>query len=229
MKRTYNARTPAKRTKQQTTNKRVAKYGVPRTIKTFNNQAFPATLQNKVKYCDIKRMSFTGGFATERISANGLFDPDISIGGHQPMYFDQLMTIYNHYTVLKSKITCRSIGRGGNATPFACCFTIVVDDDNTLTIPTPAYPMERKDARWTEWSGGGEMFLQNWFDAAKTFGRGVMSNDNLRGNSSSNPLEQSVYHLIAFDPNLSDVDAVDLAFEVEYDVVWSELASISSS
>jgi len=37
-------------------------------------------------------------------SANGLYDPDITSTGHQPMGFDQLMTFFQHYTVLNSSI-----------------------------------------------------------------------------------------------------------------------------
>lgn len=39
--------------------------------------------------------------------ANGLYDPDYSGVGHQPMYFDQIRSVYHDYVVLSSKITCR--------------------------------------------------------------------------------------------------------------------------
>jgi len=38
-------------------------------------------------------------------SMNGLFDPEIPIGGHQPMGFDQAMAFYDHYTVVRSSVT----------------------------------------------------------------------------------------------------------------------------
>ncbi len=37
--------------------------------------------------------------------ANSCFDPDLSGGGHQPLGFDQMMLLYNKYTVLHSNIT----------------------------------------------------------------------------------------------------------------------------
>ena len=35
---------------------------------------------------------------------NCLYDPYLSVGGTQPLYFDQLAAIYSHYTVMKSRI-----------------------------------------------------------------------------------------------------------------------------
>lgn len=36
---------------------------------------------------------------------NGLFDPDVQVGGQQPMGFDQWAALYRHYRVIGSKIT----------------------------------------------------------------------------------------------------------------------------
>ena len=36
--------------------------------------------------------------------ANDLYDPDYSVGGHQPLGFDQLATLYDHFVVVGSKI-----------------------------------------------------------------------------------------------------------------------------
>lgn len=43
----------------------------------------------------------TAGYA---YSTNGLYDPNITGAGHQPMGFDQLMLIYERYTVIHAKI-----------------------------------------------------------------------------------------------------------------------------
>lgn len=40
-----------------------------------------------------------------QFSSNGLFDPDITGTGHQPMYFDNYSAVYKRYRVVKSAIT----------------------------------------------------------------------------------------------------------------------------
>ena len=43
-----------------------------------------------------------------QFSLNGLYDPDIAVGGHQPLLFDQLMAIYDRYQVAEARVTFTS-------------------------------------------------------------------------------------------------------------------------
>lgn len=43
-----------------------------------------------------------GAIMEKQFRANDLYDPDYSVGGHQPFGFDQLMAQYCHFTVLYS-------------------------------------------------------------------------------------------------------------------------------
>lgn len=36
---------------------------------------------------------------------NGLYDPEVAVGGHQPRMFDQMCLFYQSYLVLGSKIS----------------------------------------------------------------------------------------------------------------------------
>jgi len=68
-------------------------------------------------------------------AANGLFDPNIQVGGHQPLGFDQWALYYNHYVVLGSKITVRFILNNAvqatNYTPILC--GVKLQDDTAAT------------------------------------------------------------------------------------------------
>jgi hypothetical protein len=45
----------------------------------------------------------SGGLASKQFYLNGLYDPEVAVGGHQPRGFDQLMAAYGRYTVVGAK------------------------------------------------------------------------------------------------------------------------------
>jgi len=48
-----------------------------------------------------------GGLVVSSVWAlNGLYDPDVAVGGHQPTGFDQYMAMYENYFVSNCKIVC---------------------------------------------------------------------------------------------------------------------------
>lgn len=60
----------------------------------------------KLQYTHIAALSniAVGTIFEKQFRANDLYDPDYSVGGHQPFGFDQLIAQYYHFTVLYS--TC---------------------------------------------------------------------------------------------------------------------------
>lgn len=67
---------------------------------------FPNSIITTLRYCDFYGLtSTTGGSTAQVFRANGIFDPDYTGAGHQPMYRDNWANIYDYYTVLGSKIT----------------------------------------------------------------------------------------------------------------------------
>lgn len=59
-----------------------------------------------LRYCEqINITSTAGALATNVFRANGVFDPNHTGIGHQPMGFDQWAGLFNHYIVVGSKIS----------------------------------------------------------------------------------------------------------------------------
>ena len=78
-------------------NKRVS---VPR-----DKLAFPQQLKTKLRYVVRKEFDLTSGnIVTGTMRANDLFDPEYVLGGHQPRGFDEMMAVYQTFTVTGS--TC---------------------------------------------------------------------------------------------------------------------------
>lgn len=66
---------------------------------------FPNSITTKLRYCsNYSYTSTTGAVAPYILRANGIFDPDYSNVGHQPLYRDTYAGIYDYYVVLGSKI-----------------------------------------------------------------------------------------------------------------------------
>jgi len=66
---------------------------------------FPEKHRVHLRYVDFVQMvSPLGVMAKFSYFTNGLFDPQVSVGGHQPMGWDQAIAYYNFAVVLGSKI-----------------------------------------------------------------------------------------------------------------------------
>jgi len=72
---------------------------------------FPPKFKKRLVYSEtsLTVASTSGSSNSYFFSANGLFDPNTTGTGHQPMGFDQMMLMYEQYTVFASKITVEFI------------------------------------------------------------------------------------------------------------------------
>lgn len=66
---------------------------------------FPNEVFVRLKYHDGFNLSAAAGSSFHAIRGNGMFDPDFSLGGHQPRGFDQYADIYQNYMVYASKVS----------------------------------------------------------------------------------------------------------------------------
>lgn len=191
----------------------------------FGLQAFPKQLFNTVKYSELVSVTQAVGVGTYKWSANGLYDPNITSTGSQPLYFDQLMTIYDHYTVLKSKIKLTCASPNGSLIQYV----LYVDDDST-TYTNASTALQFPGAVGKFGNTISQPFvLYNYFDAAKMFGPNPQAQDSLQGNATTMPSEQSVYTLVIYDTTLTSTTNVSVMVEIEYQVVWDELATVAAS
>lgn len=67
---------------------------------------------------------------------NGLFDPQVSLGGHQPMGFDQIGLYYGYVTVTGAKITTKWTVNDSSLSVPVMVGTYGPFESGTPTIPT---------------------------------------------------------------------------------------------
>jgi len=197
------------------------------TVVRIGRQTFPLQLGNTMKYCSEIQLTTSGaGISNYLFSTNGMYDPDITGTGTQPLYFDQLMAIYNHYNVVRSRIKVTPT----SATAYPVMCVVYVDDDTTTgtTADTPL-ALQRPGARrsWLGSSIGKDPTVYHNWDAVKHFGGNVQSNDDLQGNAGANPVEQ-MYYVCHFKTDTVST-TVNFWVEIEYDVIWDELKSMTAS
>lgn len=232
MKRTSAISGPAKTTKKTRTTvvkkKTLPRYNYVPTKVYLGKQPLPLQLFNTVKYAESVVVTLIGGFNSYLFSCNSLFDPNRTGTGHQPMYFDQLIALYDHYTVLRSRIKFSPLPGGLFDTPFAA--TVYQDDDATVAT-TFTQALEQKSAckakTWIPQAGPNPTLYSSW-DAAKTFGPNPQAQDSLQGDATASPTEQTFYTLCIQDLGSSN-NTISLLVEVEYDTVWDELKTQAQS
>jgi len=191
---------------------------------------FPKRMVITHKYTEVLAMgASSGAFTKYQFSCNGMYDPNISGTGHQPMYFDQMAALYNHYTVIGSKINIKFTPSIANQEGmYVGCY---LDDDTTTTNVTDISAVsEQTTGKITvipPSSTDTRHFTRKW-SAKKTFGGSVLGNDLLQGNAAGNPSEQTYYTFAIQGFGANSVYATAF-IEYTFIAVWDELRNVSQS
>lgn len=161
-----------------------------------------------------------GGYV---FTANGLYDPNITGVGHQPMGFDQMMLFYEHYTVTKAKIT---VNFYNNDVDDSVVVGILIAPD--ATIETNASKINENGLCVRKWlsylanNDGNKCSLTMTANIAKINGKRILNEDDYRGDAAANPQEQSYFHLFAYNQVTTNAPNVFFEVLIEYIAEFSE-------
>lgn len=161
----------------------------------------------------------------------GLYDCNYTGAGHQPMGYDEYMSIYHHYTVIGAKCTAYFKNTDTNSEQFAGVSLTATPDAKIV----PTQLMENGMGKWVHLgpSGeGAEMGSVTVPVSTKRFfaHRSIMTGSQFKGSTSANPAEDA-YFLIWAGPNKTSVDAgaVNVTVVLEFVVVFHEPRYLSQS
>ncbi len=191
---------------------------------------FPKQVKMTHKYRQLVTLtSPSGNLASQAFRANGMFDPDYNLGSHQPMFFDQIGALYNHYTVIGSKLTANIGGWTSNIVPMTV--GLCIDDDATLNGNIDAILESGKCKKLMTQANSQNptMILSMGWSAKNTFGGEPMSIQKLQGTPVSDPAEGSYFVLFTQSNDLVSSQSLFIDVEIEYIAQWTELKSIGSS
>jgi hypothetical protein len=186
----------------------------------------------KMRYCDTVTINpgIGGTPATHIFSANGIYDPDITAIGHQPIGFDQWMNFYDHYTVVGAKINVNFTNHN-TGDSYVC--GVHLDDD--VTVIGNANSLREQKSNYTYLNRAGESSsmrqLSQKCSVKKYLGKSnLVDSDECKGTTSANPAEQVYFHVwCAPLDGTSDEGDLRCNVQIDYLVLLTEPKNLSES
>lgn len=173
------------------------------------------------------------------IRANSLYDPDHSGVGHQPRGFDELAAIYDHYTVIGSKIKVsfeNDVDNVNSAGQY--CFLMLQDTNNTPTSLVDILEESDKNKmayKQRNTTSSRNVVLTKKYSPYKMFGipkkDSLINNPNLNAQTGSNPVEDAIYTFGVACSRTTSTDPAPVVcrVEVEYIALFTEKRPMNSS
>lgn len=217
--------------KKKTTKKPKNKKAVVNRSTAVMGMGFPKKLQFTHKYTERVTVTSTSGVMANYLWAcNGLFDPNTSGVGHQPMYFDQMKVLYDHYCVIGSKIKLTVMPNFEVTSPIA--FGVFINDDGTTT-GTNFQTLDEQNTgkiKYLTFNNSDPQVITATWSAKKYFGgSGVLSNNSLQGDSNNNPDELSYFNFFLQNVDMTNTSSAYVVAEIEYITIWKEIKDIDAS
>lgn len=232
----YGTYTPGKLTVSKSAPTKKARFVTKKKVRSttssvvrIGRQPFPKILYNTLSYAVKVAMAVTAGSGGYVISANGLFKPDPLTSTAQPLYFDQLTAVYDHYAVVGSRCKFTPL----SASNLNVVYAAFVDDDSTIPAPSAT------NVSMLTRPGSKSSFVGNFatdrphpvmcsYNQKSWFGGDLLASGDQQGTSAANPTE-TVFHVFQYFDIAVGSYNLDLIIQVEYDVVWDELFTVAQS
>jgi len=203
---------------------------VPRNLTMVDlGKGFPKQLKLTHRYTVNNSWTSTlGALDIEHYACNGMYDPTAAAGGGQPMFFDQVGDIYNHYVVTNAKITIKVSGAATNSLP--AVFGIYINDDTGANPSTARGCIEQSQAVWKLIGPGAQdqVVISKTWNASETFGN-PLAQDELQGTTSANPTELAYFSCFFQTADVATTSVLYGFVEIEYTAVWRELIDMVQS
>lgn len=189
---------------------------------------FPDTLYTKLRYFEEIRIDVSSGaLNTYLFRTNSIYDPNYTGTGHQPLYRDELAAIYDHYSVVASKIKVRFVN--SSSSPFNVYLGIDDDTSATVTSYTLAEQNHTKGDALTPLTGSKSYTVLKSYWGSKAI---LATDPNLDSGTKtpmgSDPTEESFFVIGANTPD-GTTNTIRGTIEIIYSVQLSELRTPTQS
>lgn len=160
-------------------------------------------------------------------SANGAFDPYVALGGNSPAHWNLYASMFNHYTVLGSKMRVRFFPATGAAS-VPVVAAIKLDDDAAYSGFASAWNNTIKDTnvnyKISQWASDKHIVLTKGYSPYKFFSvKDPSACDSIGASTSSNPADQAYFMAAYCAADLvSPPPAATITIEISYRILFNE-------
>lgn len=195
------------------------------------------TLTATHRYCvpSVQAATAAGGTAQIFYKCNGLYDPEDAVGGHQPYLFDQLSALYEHWTVVASKLTITITPLYDTATNPGnfWTFALMLNSDSSMSGGVQTMIEQGSNVSWANTGPNTDsVVLRSSWDIRKEFGiksyADAVGLSRFQGTVSSDPTELTHY-LLAGQNNAGSQGRFAYVTVIDYKVIWSEPKDAAAS
>lgn len=196
---------------------------------------FPKRQIVRMRYNDLIELNpgtTPSTYAKYQFKANGLYDPDPNIGGHQPYMRDTWASMYNHYVVLGAKITVNFCvdATSSNYQPASIVGISLEDDQSFPTLPSTLIESGMSKWRMADQAltrGSGSCKLTHTYSTKRFFNvKDVKDNlDRLGAGVNGDPTDMAFFNIWATSGDsdqLDDPQPFQCNVVIDYIVAFSE-------
>lgn len=194
----------------------------------------PARKFARLKYVKVENTpSFTAGnIALLEYRANGMYDPEVALLGHQPYGFDQLMAQYQHFTVISATCTAEMLINDTNQNQHWRLF--VYTTPGTPNTAFAAGGLNGMLEMPVQSQGVGKVTgdhleqyrtIRTSCYVPKFAGKsvsGLIAESDYSGTDSADPVKQFYFGLVGWEPALGPGASTYLKVTVVYNAVFTD-------
>lgn len=183
----------------------------------------------KMRYSEIRHFAASGAVRSvdQVYRMNSMHDPDLTGGGHQPRFYDELATLYNFSRVLGCKITVKLLPTDSTV-PQQNIYVAIVPSNSSTSLSNSVYLdiAELPFAKVEMTNLYGQRAIMSMFKNISTVAGvapSVIRNDDaFRAPLGSNPSTQTYYHIVAgtFNETSTGLDCralIDIEYTVQFE------------
>lgn len=161
--------------------------------------------------------------------ANSIYDPSFTGTGHQPLGFDQLMPLYDHYVTIGSSIKTTFVNTSAETIIAGISLT-----DTSTTLTNDAQVIENGSNKYVVLGPNGSSrdtaTVTLNCNPNKFLGRSKpLSDPNLRGTETTSPVEQCYFHVWAGGVTGADPAQIQASTFIKYTSVLIEPKQLALS